>query len=60
MSMRPVGPLEADQVSQQSALAASRSAQDCQRRAAFDLEAHVPKSTCSPPDSQIVDDDVRP
>ena len=54
-------PLEADQVSQQRALAASRSAQNRQRRAALDLEAHVlHEHPRSPPDSQIVDDDVRP
>ncbi len=54
-------PLEADQVPQQRALAASRSAQDREGRAALDLEAHVlHQDPCPPSDSQIVDDDVRP
>ena len=53
--------LEADQVAQQRALAASRPAEDGQGRAAFDLEVHVlHEHSLPPPDSQILDDDVRP
>ena len=56
-----LGPLEADQISQQRALAAARPAENRQRRAALDLEADVlHQHSRSPADSQIVDDDVRP
>ena len=53
--------LQSDQVAEQSALAASRSAENGQRRAALDFEIDVlHQHTGPPPDPEILDDDVRP
>src|SRR5207237_1208723 len=53
--------LQADQVAEQRALAAPRSAENDEGRAALDLEADVfHQHTRSPPDAKVVDDNVRP
>ena len=56
-----LGPLEADQVSQQRALTASRSAEDSENGSALDLKRDVlHEHARSPAYPQIVDGDVGP
>lgn len=56
-----LGPLESDQIPQQRALAAPRSAEDCKNRSALDLEGGVLQEYLRPPTyPQIVDGDVWP
>src|SRR5580704_4049162 len=56
-----LGPPESNQISQQRALAAARSTEDCKNHSALDLEGDVLQECLRPPTyPQIVDGDVWP